>query len=157
MHAFEAEHVADFVWVWIDADGAVRDNGACVFADTEHGRFDVNVAIEETWSDILAFSIDDLGIWTDAGSGITDQSNAPFLDGNVEAVKDFCRADIDQTAVADDRICWHTAHSGISECFCDFPERTFAKMIDHDNPLPILVMKRETVAVEIKEAFLAHL
>ena len=103
-HAVETEHVADLVGIGIDADGAVGHDGFGVFADGEHGGFDVDVAVEKTWRHVEAAGVDDLGVWADAGCGVADEGDASFGDGDVDVFLELGGADVDERAAADDGV-----------------------------------------------------
>lgn len=130
-HAVETEHVADLVGIGIDADGAVGHDGFGVFADGEHGGFDVDVTVEKTWRHVEAAGVDDLGVWADAGCGVADEGDASFGDGDVDVFLELGGADVDERAAADDGVSGLAALGDGGEGLGDFPERVFAKMIVH--------------------------
>lgn len=130
-HAVETEHVADLVGIGIDADGAVGHDGFGVFADGEHGGFDMDVAVEKTWRHVEAAGVDDLGVWADAGCGVADEGDASFGDGDVDVFLELGGADVDERAAADDGVSGLVSLGDGSEGLGDFPERAFAKMIVH--------------------------
>ena len=117
--------------IGIDADGAVGHDGFGVFADGEHGGFDVDVTVEKTWRHVEAAGVDDLGVWADAGCGVADEGDASFGDGDVDVFLELGGADVDERAAADDGVSGLAALGDGGEGLGDFPERVFAKMIVH--------------------------
>ena len=90
--------------VHVDARGAVRHDGARVFAHAHHGRFHVDVPVEEPWRDVLPLRIDDLRVLADAVVCPAEVGDAALGDGHVHVLLDLGRAHVHELRALDHRL-----------------------------------------------------
>ena len=128
VNAFEAKHIADFVRVIINPDGAMGDNGLCIFNRRHHGRLNVDMTVKETRGDKLTLGIDDLCAFTDAVCGIADKCDTAAGNCNIGVVEDFMRADVYETRIANDRLCGLSAHCNIGKRAGALPKLGLTKL-----------------------------
>lgn len=113
----------------INAHRAVRDNSTGVFANTNHGGFHVNMAVQKTRRDIRTCCIYNCCVLANTMSSVAHIGNTTLHNGNIHAVLDLSSTYIDQPRVPDDHIRWLTTLRYRSDGLRAFPERFFAKVI----------------------------
>ena len=111
LHALGAADVADLVGVHEDAGGPVGHHRPGVFAHADHGGFHMDMGVHEARRDVLAGSVDDLGVLADAMGGVAHEGDPALGNGYVDPFLDLGGADVHQLGIADDQLRLHHAHS----------------------------------------------
>ena len=89
LHALGAADVANLVGVHEDAGGPVGHHRTGVFAHADHGGFHMDMGVHEARRDVLAGSVDDLGVLADAMGGVAHEGDPALGDGYVDPFLGF--------------------------------------------------------------------
>ena len=87
-----------------DAGRAAGDDRLRIFAHGDHGRFHVDVPVEEPWRDVLPLRVDDLRVLADAVVGLPEVGDAALGDGHVHVLLDLGRAHVHELRALDHRL-----------------------------------------------------
>ena len=96
LHTLKPKHVGNLMRIPINAHRAVRDNSTGVFANTNHGGFHVNMAVQKTRRDIRTCCIYNCCVLANTMSSVAHIGNATLHNGNIHAVLDLSSTYIDQ-------------------------------------------------------------
>ena len=136
LHALHAGDDGDLHQVAGHGGGAVLDHHLGKLGVGEHAALNVNVGVDEAGRQVLAGSVDDLGVRATAALGqVAHSGNAFSGDGDVGGV-DLCGVDIDQLAATDDYV-----SGSLPLCHCDEP------VIHHRLPSPLRANRQNSPVI----------
>ncbi|EAQ12543.1 1-deoxy-D-xylulose-5-phosphate synthase [Rhodobacterales bacterium HTCC2654] len=123
-HAFQSQHVRDFVRVGEHARRAVRDHGGGEFRRGQHTAFDMHMGVAQAGDQVLAVGVDHLGVVGKAMAGVrTDVGEPPLSDCDLPAVQHFARVDVHDFGAFDDEVGSLTTRSHSDKARCGFGPR----------------------------------
>ena len=91
----------------------------------------MDMGIQKARCDILAVCFNYPRVFPNAMCCITDQGNTSFCNGYIDPFLDFCRADINQLRIPDDKLGLLNAHCNFCHGPCDFIQWFFAEFVQH--------------------------
>ena len=132
LHAVLAADVADLVRVHENAGRAAGNDRLGVLAHGEHGRLHMDVPVHKAGRNVLPRRVDDLRVRTDAVRRVAHERDAPLCDGDVDALLNFRRADVDEPGAANDQLRRLRTHSDPRQRARHGIQRLFAELVQHN-------------------------